>query len=92
MTNRTKHVGLSLVSLTVLIGCSVTGCVDYNNRPPASAEEVKKADQNRQAYVDTIPNLTPEQRAQMKSHMGGPSAPPMGGPPAAGAADPKGRQ
>ncbi|MHB8635677.1 MAG: hypothetical protein ACYC96_04300 [Fimbriimonadaceae bacterium] len=67
-----------MLALT-LIG--LTGCVDYNNRPPASAAEIKTADAKRQSYVDTLPNLTPEQKAQMKSHLGGPPAPPAPGMP-----------
>ena len=72
--------GLIFVSLSLAV-VGLGGCADYNNRPPATAAETKAADTKRQAYVDTIPNLTPEQRAQMKSHMGGPPAPPAAGAP-----------
>jgi outer membrane biogenesis lipoprotein LolB len=71
--------GLTLASLA--FACLVlTGCTDYNNRPPASAAETKAADDKRQAYVDTIPNLTPEQKANMKAHMGGGGPAPASGP------------
>lgn len=56
------------------------GCVDYNNRPPPTQAEVKQADDKRQSYIDSVPNLTAEQKAQMKAHMGGPAAPGRGGP------------
>jgi hypothetical protein len=66
--------GLFFVSF-VLTLVALSGCADYNNRPPASAAETKAADDHRQAYVDTIPNLTPEQRNKMKSQLGGQAAP-----------------
>lgn len=74
--------GLIFASLGLAV-VGLGGCADYNNRPPATAAETKAADTKRQSYVDTIPNLTPEQRAQMKSHMGGQSAPAPAGTPAA---------
>jgi len=50
--------------------CSV-GCGDDDNRVPTKAEG-QAADVKRQAYIDSMPNLTPEQKAMMKSHLGGP--------------------
>jgi len=82
--------GSSFIGVLGLMLVGLAGCADYNNRPPASAAEVKAADDKRQAYVDTLTNLTPEQKAQMKAHMGGPPAPSPGGPPAAGSGRPEG--
>jgi len=47
------------------------GCGDDDNRVPTKAEG-QAADVKRQAYIDSMPNLTPEQKAMMKSHLGGP--------------------
>jgi len=83
--------GLSYTCVLALAVVGLVGCADYNNRPPATPAEVKQADDKRQSYVDTMPNLTPEQRAQMKSHMGGPPAPPQPGMPQAGGGQAAGR-
>lgn len=74
MKNLNGCKGLVLAGVLFAVVGATIGCVDYNNRPPPSQAEVKQADQKRQSYIDTIPNLTPEQRAQMKSHLGGPAA------------------
>jgi hypothetical protein len=65
-----------------LAAAAICGC-DDNNRVPTKAE-IQTANAKDQSYVDSIPNLTPEQRATMKSHMGGPPAPPMNGQQAKG--------
>jgi Spy/CpxP family protein refolding chaperone len=71
--------GFFVAGLLALAVLGMTGCGTDNNRVPTK-DEVKQADIKRQSYIDTIPNLTPEQRAQMKAHMGGPPAPMAGGP------------
>jgi len=48
-----------------------SGCSDEDNRVPTKPE-VKAADVKRQAYIDSLP-IPPEQKAIMKSHMGGPA-------------------
>lgn len=71
--NWMKRLGsICLVAGVMVTPLLLAGC-DDNNRVPTKAEN-QVADQKRQSYIDTIPNLTPEQRAQMKSHMGGPPA------------------
>lgn len=59
----------ALLALPILTACAA-GCSTSNNRVPSQAE-VKKADQKRQAYVDSL-KLPDNVKAAMKSHMGGP--------------------
>lgn len=70
----------AILSIAVTLGSTATlviGC-DDNNRVPTK-DEVQKADVKRQSYVDSL-NISDEQKAQMKAHMGGP---PAGSPAAA---------
>lgn len=71
MTNQTRLIAL-LLGLTVLGGCLV-GCGSDDNRTP-SQEEIKKADTNRQEFINNL-NIPEDQKAQMRAHMGGPAAP-----------------
>jgi len=63
--------------LCLIVAAFLLGCGDDSNRVVSPAES-QAADVKRQAFIDNNPNLTPEQKAIMKSHMGGP--PPPAGP------------
>ena len=67
-----SQIGLTLVG-AALAGAILAGCGSDNAAPDPVAS--KKADETRQALIDNQPGLTPEQKAIMKSHMGGPPAP-----------------
>lgn len=79
------HLHVTMISSThrltvfavILVTLGITGCVNDNNRTTTTAE-VQAADVKRQSFIDSMPNLTPEQRAQMKAHMGGAPAATMG--------------
>ncbi|MBI1331431.1 MAG: hypothetical protein JST12_11515 [Armatimonadetes bacterium] len=60
-------IALSLLALTM------AGCSGGDNRQPTQ-DEIKQADTNRQKVIDNL-NIPEEQKAQMRAHMGGPSAP-----------------
>ncbi|GEM_PF-4977914 len=56
--------GISVVSILVAVGCSG----EATNDP--SAADVAKANADRAAAVDKDPNMTAEQKASLKAHMG----------------------
>ncbi len=67
-----KLKGNAVTAAIVMAAAFVTGCGSDNPAPdPVGA---KKADETRQAYIDSL-NIPADQKAQMKSHFGGAAVP-----------------
>jgi hypothetical protein len=64
---------------------ALVGCGDSAENRTVTKEEIAASDQKRLAYIDSL-NIPQAQKDQMKSHMGGPAAPPMAGQPGSGGA------
>lgn len=68
-----KTLLLTTISTLILIGCS------GNPTNEASVEDINKAVEKKFKAIDEDPNLTPEQKTEMKKHMGGPAGNPGAG-------------
>jgi len=71
MTNRFVKWIACIGAATICVIPAVIGCADDDNRKPTAAEGAA-ADKKRQAAIDAMPGLSPEQKAMAKSRMGGP--------------------
>ena len=63
---------VAVIAVLATVGSIVSiviGCSGDDNRIPTKSE-VQQADVKRQSYIDTL-NVSDEQKAIMKSHMGG---------------------
>lgn len=60
---------LILAALVASIG--LVGCGDSNPTNEPSQADIDKAVENKFKHVDNDPNLTPEQKEEMKKHMSG---------------------
>lgn len=56
--------------IAILAAGCLTGCSSNPTNAP-TVEEAKAADASRAAAIDNNPNLTPQQKAAIKSHMNG---------------------
>ena len=67
-----KFALMAMLGMAVIsTGIFAVGCSNDDDRKPTAAEGAA-ADAKRQKEIDNMPGLTPEQKAIMKSKMGGP--------------------
>jgi len=62
------------IAVLALVGLAAFGCTGNPTNAP-SVEEAKAADVSRVKAIDDNPNLTAEQKANMKAHMNGGKGP-----------------
>ena len=86
--HRNLRVGICLTVGFALLAPVLAGCGEKDTPIPTQSE-VKAADVNRQAYIDKL-NIPEDQKAIMKSHMGGPPVSTAMDAAKSGAAAPKG--